>query len=386
MDRMTQNLPASEWASLSRWLRNRLRVIFTRGDLTTLFITCLLLVVPVLALNSSLDISRDSLRGPGAWPVSLNQLIPIAILSVVFGFFLARSHFSELVSLMLSAIYCVASILVIQLVVVPGDPVSRLINVISRFVQAFQASLHSNTLDPYVLVIFLSVLIWFLGHNTAWHTFRLDRVWRAVLPPGIVLILNGFYSQDQSQGNIDLYLIIYVFLSLLLIIRSHIEAREFDWYMNRIAFQGNLNKLRGWFFRSGAILALILLLVAWLLPTGSTADSAKRFQEFLNGDIMAKVTQLLNKLLGSLEGSGAPSVDYYGGDTNPSWWSKRRQAYAITGNPAFLTFTRRTSGHRRAAFKSLRTRRGWNSSTRQLILPCGKIYNSAYQLRKAHRG
>src|ERR1041385_5754543 len=139
MDRMMESLPPLNWASFNRWLRNRVRVIFTRGDLTALFITCLLLVVPVMALNASLDISRDSLRGPGAWPVSLNQLIPIAILSVVFGFFLARSHFSELISLMLSAIYCVASILVIQLVIAPGDPVSRVINVVTRFIQPCHA-------------------------------------------------------------------------------------------------------------------------------------------------------------------------------------------------------------------------------------------------------
>ena len=49
MDRMMQNLPGLNWANLERWVRNRLRVIFTRGDLTALLVTCLLLVVPVLA-------------------------------------------------------------------------------------------------------------------------------------------------------------------------------------------------------------------------------------------------------------------------------------------------------------------------------------------------
>src|SRR5258708_10521484 len=173
----------------------------------------------------------------------------------------------------------------------------------------------TNRLDPYILILFLSVFIWFLGHNTGWHTFRLDRVWRAVLPPGIVLVLNAFYNVDPTKSNIEPYLFIYVFLALLLVIRSHIEAREFDWYMNRVAFQGNLKSLRAWLFRSGAILALLLLVVAWLLPTGNPEDNAKRFQQFLNGDIVNKITQLIDKLFGSLQSSGAPSADYYGGDT-----------------------------------------------------------------------
>src|SRR6185503_16218871 len=245
------------------------------------------------------DISRDSIRQSGAWAFSLNQLVPIAIMSVSFGFFLARSHFSELFSLILSAIYCVATILVIQLVVAPGDPVSRLISVIQRFLDSFQTSLHSSTLDPYVLVIFLSILIWFLGHNTAWHTFRLDRVWRAILPPGIVLVLNGFYNFEQV--SLDGYLIIYLFLALLMIVRSHIEAREFDWYMNRVAFQ---RSMRAWFFRSGAVIGVIMLILAWILPTGSAEDNAKKFQQFLNGEIINQISQLLNKLFGSLEGQG----------------------------------------------------------------------------------
>ncbi len=315
MNSTVQGVPLPIWTGLSRRIRNRLRTLFTRGDLSTLIIACGLLVIPVLALNLSLGISVQSPKQPGTWPVSLDQLIPVAILSVIIGFLLSRSYFSELSSLILTGIFCVGSVMFIQLLAAPGDPLTRCVELVTRFTRALQTSLHSNTLDPFILVLFLSVLIWFLGHNTAWHTFRLDRVWRAVLPPGIVLVLNAFYDLNQSQVNLDLYLIIYVFLSLLLVIRSHIEAREFDWYANRVAFQGNLDKLRAWLFRSGAILAIILIALAWALPTGSSAENAQRFKDFLNGDVMSKIEQLLNKLFNGVESKGAPSADYYGGET-----------------------------------------------------------------------
>ncbi|HLY27486.1 MAG TPA: transglutaminase domain-containing protein [Aggregatilineales bacterium] len=301
--------------TLPRRVQNWLRTLFARGDFSTLIITCGILVIPVLALNTSLGISQEFARQSASWPVGLNDLIPIAIVSVVIGFLLARSYLSELVSLVLTGVFCVGTIMIIQLLAAPGDLVTRCIELIRRFTQTLQNSLHSNTLDPFILVLFLSILIWFLGHNTAWHTFRLDRVWRAILPPGIVLVLNAFYTTDQSQVNLDLYLIVYVFLSLLLIIRSHIEAREFDWYANRVSVQGNLNTVRAWLFRSGAILALILIALAWLLPTGNAADNAQRFKDFLSADTINKIQELLNKLFSNLESKGAPSADYYGGDT-----------------------------------------------------------------------
>jgi len=127
----------------------------------------------------------------------LNQLIPVAILSVVFGFLLSRSHYSELMSLILSGIYGVGTIGLVQYLNAPGDPAARVFGIVKRFVGSFNMSSGAG-LDPYLLILFLSILIWFLGHNTAWHTFRLDRVWRAILPPGAVLVLNSFLQRRSS--------------------------------------------------------------------------------------------------------------------------------------------------------------------------------------------
>ncbi len=306
---LLQRLTLSGWATIWRRIRNTRRTVFTRGDLSTLIITILIMVIPALSLTS-LKITEDIARPQTiTWPISLNQLIPVAILSVAFGFLLARSHYSELLSLILSGIYGVATIGVIQYMNAPGNPAARLYAIADRFASSLNLTLGGG-LDPFLLILFLSILVWFLGHNTAWHTFRLDRVWRAILPPGIVLVLNGFYNPERL--NMSLYLGIYVFLSLLLVIRSHIEAREFDWYMHRIAFQRGL---RNWFYFWGAIAGLVLLILALLLPTGSAADNQKRYEQFLRGDIINQLNQLINKLFGALEGQGIATADYYGSDT-----------------------------------------------------------------------
>jgi transglutaminase-like putative cysteine protease len=305
---LLQRLTLPGWATIWRRIRNTRRTVFTRGDFSTLIITSLIMVIPALSLTS-LDITKDIARPQTlTWPSCLNQLIPVAILSVVFGFLLSRSHYSELLSLLLSGVYGVATIGVIQYVNAPGNPAVRLYAVADRFANSLNLTL-GGSLDPFLLILFLSILVWFLGHNTAWHTFRLDRVWRAILPPGIVLVLNGFYNPDRF--NMSLYLGIYVFLSMLLVIRSHIEAREFDWYTHRIAFH---RSLRNWFYFWGAIAGVVLLALALLLPTGSAEDNQKRYEQFLRGDIINQLNQLINKLFGALEGQGVATADYYGSD------------------------------------------------------------------------
>lgn len=305
---MTTAAPLSLWETLRRRLNNTYRTLFARGDGFALLVACMLMVVPVLAFSGSININDPGLNG---WRVNLGQLIPVAILSVIFGFLLSRSHYSETTALLLSIIYGIGVILAIQLLTAPGDPIERVRLLVFRFSTSLQTTLAGDFgLDPFLLMMFLSILIWFLGHNTAWHTFRLDRIWRAVLPPGIVLVLNSFYS--NIQNTTDSYLIIYLFLALLMIIRSHVEAREFDWYANRVAFRGNL---REWFFRAGALICAAVIGLAWLLPTGNADDNNKRFQEFINNGGITRVMELLNKLFTPLETSGTATADYYGGET-----------------------------------------------------------------------
>jgi glucan phosphoethanolaminetransferase (alkaline phosphatase superfamily) len=220
-------------------------MLFTRGDLSALIIACVMMVLPVLAMNQTLSFAAEFVRQSGSWEVSLSQIVPVAILSVIFGFLLSRSQYSELTALILSGIYSLGAVLVVQFFAAPGDVAERIYSVVMRFLATLQGGFSAGIgLDPFLLIVVLSVLFWFLGHNTAWHLFRLDRVWRAILPPGIVLVLNSVYNTDPSS-NYDGYVILYLFLALLLLIRSHIDAREYDWYISRLAFRSSV---RRWFF------------------------------------------------------------------------------------------------------------------------------------------
>lgn len=290
--------------SSGRWrrrLRNQFRLIFARGDISSLLMTWGLMIVTALALNAA------------GWADGLGSLAIVSFFAVGFGFLLARSHYSELLALVLSTIYSLAFVLGISsLTLIDQGPLrSRVITLADEISvwldQALSGGQPAN--DDVVFVVFLSVLFWFLGHNAAWHVFRVDRVWRVIVPTGLVLLTNQFYYQGDAA--LDVYLVAFVILSLLLLIRSHIDAREFEWYLNRISFPSYVRRT---FFQAGGALALIVVLAAWAVPTGDDDKNLERLNDFLSGEAFMELADLWNRLFSSLEGQGIATADYYGGE------------------------------------------------------------------------
>ncbi len=231
---------------------------------------------------------------------------------MLFGFLLARSHYDELLALLISGVYSLGFIgLITALNNGEGD------SLLTRFADVFVRGFawlqvlggEGIAQDNLVFVLFLSVLFWFLGHNMAWHIFRIDRVWRATLPAGLVIVVNIFYYTGEAQ--LGGYLAVFVVFALLLIVRSTIDAQEWDWYLKRITFPSGL---RNQFLRWGAVLSILLVVVAWRLPTGADGDNLERVQEFLNSDPLEEVNNFFNRLFASLESEGLVTADYYGGN------------------------------------------------------------------------
>lgn len=276
------------------------RKVFLRGDLTALILATGILVVPALAIQAA------------GWTAGLGQLIPVAVLSIWLGFLLARSHYDELVALIISAVYSIGFIgLITALNMEDGSLLDRFASLFTRLLDWIQVLFGEGvSQDNLIFVLFLSILFWFLGHNTAWHIFRVDRVWRAILPSALVLLANAFYYTGDAP--LGLYIAIFAVLALLLLVRSTIDNQEWEWYLKRVAFPP---QLRSQFMRWGAVLALVLVGVAWTLPNGSQSDSLRRVQEFLSSDPLQELNRLFNRLFASLDSEGMATADYYGGNS-----------------------------------------------------------------------
>ena len=250
-----------------------------------------------------------SLRAAG-WPLTLNIAVPALLLSLLCGTWLARSRHGELLALLLSQVYGLASVLLLVALNEPGDLLQGVTLVLRRvLVWVSDALAGSINQDVLILNLLLALLLWFLAYNAVWHVLRVDRVWRAVLPTGLVLVANAFAY--QGTANLDIWLGGYLFLALLLVVRSSLETREWYWYLNRVRVP---LKLRRQFYRLGAALALLTLLLAWLVPATEFQQRLDQFQELLAGEPITEVTQLLDRLFASGELPGPATADFYGSD------------------------------------------------------------------------
>lgn len=287
---------------INRWMRritNSTRTWFASGDMTALLIVFVLLLMPVLSLQTA------------GWPLSMATVIPVLLLGLIFGFLLARSHYNELLALMMSLIYGAGIVLLIAAINEPGGLGEGIASVITRFFRWLTDAVSGGiNQDDLIFTMLVASLLWFLAYSAAWHIFRIDRVWRAILPPGLILVTNSIYYSGSS--NLDIYLIVFIFMALLLIVRSNLDAREWDWYVNGIRVPRNLRRQ---FFRIGALLALIALLMAWAIPSGNLQEQLDRFQEFLRADPLTQLSEFWNRLFSSAETQGPTTADYYGGDS-----------------------------------------------------------------------
>ncbi len=289
-----QRTPPAEPRALRMW-----RNFIVSGDFTSLVILLALLLVTPLSLAAA------------EWPLAMSVILPVTIISVIFGYILSRSQFNELMALIISITYGFCLVLLITAINLGGGLGQGVYDIFVRStVWVADATSGGINQDDMVFTLLVATLFWFLAYNSAWHTFRIDRVWRVIMPPGLILVTNAiFYSGDS---NLNQYMVVFVFLSLLLVVRSNLDAREWNWYQSGIQAPA---RLRGQFLRVGAVLALVALLAGWAIPSGDLQDRLDRFQQFLNSDPLTEISEFWNRLFSPIEATGPTTADYYGGET-----------------------------------------------------------------------
>lgn len=284
---------------LQRRLRNLWNTFVAPGDLTTLIVTLVLLMMPALALQAA------------GWPLSLRIVLPTLTFSVLLGFLLARSRYNEFVALIVSGGYSVIVVLMVAAQVETGSILPGVGDVIVRTIQwGMDAATGGINQDGLVFTLIVALLFWFFGYNAVWHVFRIDRVWRVILPPALILLVNMVVY--TGTADLDAYLLIFVFVSLLLVVRSNFDARDWDWYVNGVRVPRHL---RNNFMRVGASLALVALLVAWLIPSNNLQEQLDEFQDFLASEPLQEMTEFWSRLIEPVESDGPATTDYYGGDS-----------------------------------------------------------------------
>ena len=113
--------------------------------------------------------------------------------------------------------------------------------------------------DNLIFVTQLSVLGWWIGYLAIWSLFRHQRLLNAVLPAGVALVVNAYYSTEAMTG----YLILYAAAVLLLAIRVELARNEARWQMTRVRYAPDITLD---FLRSGLGFTALILILVWAMP------------------------------------------------------------------------------------------------------------------------
>ena len=289
---------ASLAARPTRRRRSRWRSPIGLDTVSTLAVIGLLLQMPLMAIDRV------------GWAVDMAIVLPVMVFGVILGLILARSRFGEFTALMISLLYGVAAVMLVASANQRLPFREALASVINRCVE-WAVDLFSGGIntDDLVLTMLVGILFWFLAYNANWHIFRLYRVWRVILPPGLVLLVNIVFFSGEAP--LDRYLFGFLLFSLVLIVRSNLDARQWEWSIRGVSVPAIVRRQ---FAAIGLLMTLVALLFAWGAPSAGLEARLQDFQRFLATDPIQRAAEIWNRLFAPIEGEGPATSDYYGAD------------------------------------------------------------------------
>lgn len=203
---------------------------------------------------------------------SLAVLVPVTIAALVVGFLMSYSRFDAFFSLShsmftgLAVILFLLSGLVHQAEIAPfvsnGIPElqARAYFVLLRGLEwldaAFRGQANANN---YWFMIEMCFLVWWLTYLGIWSVFRYGYTWRAVVPAGIILVINAYYAPNSILG----FLIVFCLIALMLLVRTNLAELQQRWREQRVYYTQDITLD---FLRNGLLYGAIVLALAWLVP------------------------------------------------------------------------------------------------------------------------
>jgi transglutaminase-like putative cysteine protease len=160
--------------------------------------------------------------------------------------------------------------------------------------------------DPAVFLFLLALLTFLLAYISFWLALRARRPWLAILANCMVLLINiGWAGEDML-----LFLVFFLLFALLLLVRFNFAENLRTWRARRLRYSPDL----GWdFMQMGAVFAVIVLLLAYLLPAGTANAQALGYLNDPQG-AWQQLQDRFVRIFGGVNGSKGPGgFSSYGG-------------------------------------------------------------------------
>jgi transglutaminase-like putative cysteine protease len=272
-------------------VRYRENVYFQDGTLLTAILATLLYLIVAISLHSAGHV-RD-----------MTLLIPVTLGATALALLMSFSRFDGFFALSHSMFTGLAWILYQMAGLVQPKEIESFLEfgipelqakvyfVLWKLLNWVDAALSGGASnDNYVFIFEIAFLVWWLTYLGIWAVFRYGHTWRAIVPAGVVLLINTYYAPKPVVG----FLIVFCLLALLFLVRTNLAEQQLRWRDQRVHFNPDIAFD---FLRSGFLYTLLVLGVAWLLP-GLERNAQVR-------SLMAPINQQweqLNQNIGDLYG------------------------------------------------------------------------------------
>lgn len=236
----------------------------------------------------------------------LAWIVPI---SFAFGTLLALSVFTRRTSILFSLVYgAFFSFFIIGIYHTPEidgwrERIVYLINLQADWIgKLFNGG---TSREPLIFIMHTSAVFWILGHAAAWWTAREPRIWRVIIPPGLVLLSVVYYYFGPRP--LWLWLATYVIASFLYIAFTHLKDRQSEWNINRVFYERTIGLN---IFAAGFALAFATMVVAWQVPTLEASSSVTTALDNTT-PMWQRFQNTWTRLFSSLRTYSAPTSDTF---------------------------------------------------------------------------
>ena len=165
------------------------------------------------------------------------------------------------------------------------------------------ASQGGTSYDNLMFIFQMGVIVWLMGYFTIWFVFRSAKVWPAIVPGGLVLLINLYYA----PSDISFWFILFMLVSLLLVIRFNLFTQESKWRAEGVFFRPDISFD---FLRDGFIFSAVIIAASWFSPPLVDAKTIPLLDEFQGS--WRDVQSEWNRLFADLNYRDRVSFDTFG--------------------------------------------------------------------------
>lgn len=269
-----------------------------------LVVTAVLGALLYLTLAVALDAAGHVSQGMGI-------LVPITLGAVVVGALMSLSRFDSFFALSHALFAGLAWILFLMAGSAQAEDIApfldkgvpelqaRVYFVLLRLLNWLDAAFNNAaSADNFVFVFEISFLLWWLAFLGMWSVLRFGYVWRAVIPAGVVMLVNAYFAPEPIYS----LLVLFALLAIFLFIRTNLSEQQLRWRDQHTFVTHEL----GWdFVRTGLTYSLIVLALAALAPSLGRNVQVRQLLSPLN-ERWEQTSQDLTRLYQGLNRRPAP--------------------------------------------------------------------------------